>query len=90
MRASHTDLLSLQKRMVIEGWLALADVQIKVDSMAAASPLVRAGEHSTFGFDGDNHFRLDWGSSSNNCCRAPVSYPSTSGSISVNGTIDLV
>ena len=37
MRAPHTDLLSLQKRMVIEGWLALVDVQIKVDSMAAAS-----------------------------------------------------
>ena len=37
MRASHNDLLSLQKSMVIEGWLALADVQDNADSMAAAS-----------------------------------------------------
>ena len=37
MRASHNDLLSVQKSMVIEGWLALADVQDNADSMAAAS-----------------------------------------------------
>ena len=37
MRASNNDLLSVQKRMVIEGWLALVDVQVKADFMAAAS-----------------------------------------------------
>ena len=37
MRASHKDLLSVQKRMVIEGWLTVVDIQVKVDSMAAAS-----------------------------------------------------
>ena len=37
MRASHKDLLFLQKSMEIEGWLALADVQDSADSMAAAS-----------------------------------------------------
>ena len=37
MRASHKDLLSVQKRMVIEGWLTLVDAQIKADSMATAS-----------------------------------------------------
>ena len=37
MRASHNDLLSVEKSMVIEGWLALADVQDNADSMAAAS-----------------------------------------------------
>ena len=37
MRASHKDLLSVQKSMEIEGWLALADVQDSADSMAAAS-----------------------------------------------------
>ena len=39
MRASHKDLLSVQTRMVIEGWLELVDVQVKADSMAAASSL---------------------------------------------------
>ena len=37
MRASHKDLLSVQKKMVIEGWLALKDLQVKANSMAAAS-----------------------------------------------------
>ena len=37
MRASHKDLLSVQKSMEIEGWLALADVQDSADSMAGAS-----------------------------------------------------
>ena len=37
MRASHKDLLSVQKSMVIERWLALLSVQDKADSMAAAS-----------------------------------------------------
>ena len=37
MRASHKDLLSVQKSMEIEGWLALADVQDSADSMAEAS-----------------------------------------------------
>ena len=37
MRTSHKDLLSVQKSMEIEGWLALADVQDNADSMAAAS-----------------------------------------------------
>ena len=36
-RASHKDLLSVQKSMETEGWLALADVQDSADSMAAAS-----------------------------------------------------
>ena len=37
IRASHKDLVSVQKSMEIEGWLALADVQDSGDSMAAAS-----------------------------------------------------
>ena len=37
MRASHKDLLSVQKSMVIEGWLALVSVQVSADSMTAAS-----------------------------------------------------
>ena len=37
MRASHKDLLSVQKSMVIEWWLALVSVQDSADSMAAAS-----------------------------------------------------
>ena len=37
MRASHKDLLSVQKSMAIEGWFAFADVQDSADSMAAAS-----------------------------------------------------
>ena len=36
MSGSHKDLLSVQKRMVIVGWLALVDVQVKADSMAVA------------------------------------------------------
>ena len=35
MRASHKDLLSMQKRMRIEEWLALVDVQVKAECMAA-------------------------------------------------------
>ena len=37
MRASYKDILSVQKSIEIEGWLALADIQKGVDSMAAAS-----------------------------------------------------
>ena len=37
MRALHKDLLTVQKSMEIEGWLALADVQDSLDFMAAAS-----------------------------------------------------
>ena len=37
MRASHKDLLSVQKSTVIEWWLALVNVQDNPDSMAAAS-----------------------------------------------------
>ena len=37
MRASHNDLLSVQKNTEIERWLALVDVQDNADSMAAAS-----------------------------------------------------
>ena len=36
MRASQKNLLFVQKRMVIEGWLALVDVQVKAQSTAAA------------------------------------------------------
>ena len=36
MRASHKDLLSLQKRMAIEALLTLVNVQVKAHSMAAA------------------------------------------------------
>ena len=36
MRASQNNLLFVQKRMVIEGWLALMNVQVKAQSMAAA------------------------------------------------------
>ena len=37
VRASHKDLLSVQKSMEIEGQLTLVDVQDSADSMAAAS-----------------------------------------------------
>ena len=37
MTASHKDLLSVQKRMVVEVLLAVVDVQVKADSMVAAS-----------------------------------------------------
>ena len=37
MRASHKDLLSVQKSMEIEGWLALVDGQDSADYMGAAS-----------------------------------------------------
>ena len=37
MRASHKDLLSVQKSMEIEGWLALVDDQDSADYMGAAS-----------------------------------------------------
>ena len=37
MRASHKDLLSVQKSMEIDEWLALGDDQDSADSMAAAS-----------------------------------------------------
>ena len=37
MRASHKDVLPVQKSMDIEGWLALVSVQDSADSMAAAS-----------------------------------------------------
>ena len=37
VRTSHRDLLSVQKSMEIEGWLALVDVQGNADFMAAAS-----------------------------------------------------
>ena len=37
MRASHKDLLSVQKSTVNEGWLTLVSVQDNADSMAAAS-----------------------------------------------------
>ena len=33
---------------------------------------------------------LDWGSSSDICCWVPISCPSTSGSISVDGVFNLV
>ena len=36
MRASQKNLLFVQKRMVIEGRLALVDVQVKAQSTAAA------------------------------------------------------
>ena len=37
MRALHKDLLSVQKSMENEGWLALVEVQDSTDSMKAAS-----------------------------------------------------
>ena len=37
VRASHKDLLSVQKSMEIEGQLTLVDVQDSADSLAAAS-----------------------------------------------------
>ena len=37
MRASHRDLLSVQRSMEIEGWLALVDVENNANSMAATS-----------------------------------------------------
>ena len=37
MRASHKDLMSVQKNMEIEGWLALVSFQDSSDSLAAAS-----------------------------------------------------
>ena len=47
----------------------------------------------TFGFNGCNHFTLDWGSSKYSycCCFCPpVSCPYTSGSVGVDGLIDLL
>ena len=37
MKTFHNDLLSVQKSMVVERWLALVDDQVKADSMTAAS-----------------------------------------------------
>ena len=37
IRAWHNDFVSLQKSTVIEGWLALVDVQNNADSLAASS-----------------------------------------------------
>ena len=37
MRASHKELLSVQKIMEVEGWLMLVEVQDSADSIAAAS-----------------------------------------------------
>ena len=37
MRASHKDSPSMQKSKMIDGWLALVDVQDSADSMTAAS-----------------------------------------------------
>ena len=37
MRASHKDLLSVEKSIEIQGWLVLVNVQDSVDPMAAAS-----------------------------------------------------
>ena len=37
MRASHKDLLSVEKSIEIQGWLVLVNIQDSVDSMAAAS-----------------------------------------------------
>ena len=37
MRASHKELLSVQKIMEVEGWLMLVEVQYSADSIAAAS-----------------------------------------------------
>ena len=87
MRASHNDLLSVQKAIEIERWLVLVDVQ---DNDVSCFLLVVAGEHSPFSFDGGNHFRFDWGSSSDNCCCIPVFRPSTRQSIHVDGAISLV
>ena len=89
MRASHNDLLSMQKRMEIEGWLALVDFQDNADSMAAASssqelvnvlPLVLMAVTT-----------LDWiGDPLVTTAGAPVSCPCTSGSISEDGVASLV
>ena len=90
MKSWHNNLLSAQKSMASEGWLALVDAQENADPMAAASSSLGVGERNPFGFDGSNHFRLDWGSSSDNCFCAPVFCPSTSGSIGIDGVINLV
>ena len=37
MRASHKELLSVQKIMEVEAWLMLVEVQDSADSIAAAS-----------------------------------------------------
>ena len=37
MSASHNDLLSVQKKMVVGGWFVLVDTHNNVDSMAAAA-----------------------------------------------------
>ena len=79
MRASHNDLLSVQKSMEIEGWLAFLNIQDNADWMFLTE---WTGECSSFGFDGGNHFRLEWGSSNNNCCGTPF-FSSTNRSISV-------
>ena len=89
MRVSLNDLLSVQKSMEIEGWLALVDVHDNADSCSRFL-LVGTGERPSFGLDGGDHFSLDWGSSGDNCCCTPVSCLSTSGSINVDYVISLV
>ena len=39
IKAWHNDFVSLQKSIMIEGWLALVDGQNNADSLAAASSL---------------------------------------------------
>ena len=67
VRAWHKDLLSVKKSMEIEGWLTLVEVH---DSCFLP---IGTGKRSSFGFDGGNHFRLQWGFSSDNCCCTPIS-----------------
>ena len=48
------------------------------------------GKNPSFCFDGGDHFKLEWGSSSDNCCCTPISCLSTSGSIGVENIISLI
>ena len=90
MRASHKDLLSVQKSVEIEGWLAVVDVHNNSDSMATTSSLYELVNVlplvlmvvTTSGWRGDPLVT--------NCCYTLISCPSTSRSICVNGVISLI
>ena len=82
MRASHNDLISVQK---YGDWRMVGVGGCPCWFHGSCFLFVGAAECSSFGFDGGNHFTLDWRFSSEN----PVFCPSTSGSMKVDGVISL-
>ena len=69
MRASHNDLLSVQKRIVIEGWFVLVNVKDNAASMAAASSSQELVKILSL------VLMVDWGYSSDNCVAPPFLVP---------------